>query len=240
MKKARIIAVIAALIISLSGCANTDHPQTIQDSSGIETVANEIDRRTEPEDRSSASVSESKENSADSTVQAETESAQTENLQPDAEQSPAPGTQPPQTAVSNNTPEPETPKAVEPTPAPKPAPTQQPTPPPAEEQSTPEPVQTELPQETPPVPKEPAVPEFNIQTWIDYAKTYAVSVGLRLESSAVDCWDNPITAGAYSTCLERDIAGRLDRYSRDEDITDVWIWAQERSDGSYDLYIGYA
>ena len=68
----------------------------------------------------------------------------------------------------------------------------------------------------------------------------AVSVGLRLESSAVDCWDNPITAGAYSTCLERDIAGRLDRYSRDEDITDVWIWAQERSDGSYDLYIGYA
>ena len=23
-------------------------------------------------------------------------------------------------------------------------------------------------------------------------------------------------------------------------ITDVWIWAQARSDGSYDLYIGYA
>ena len=79
-----------------------------------------------------------------------------------------------------------------------------------------------------------------IQTWIDYAKTYAVSVGLRLESSAVDCWDNPITAGAYSSQLERDIQNRLDRYSRDEDITDVWIWAQARSDGSYDLYIGYA
>ena len=146
-----------------------------------------------------------------------------------------PGTQPPQTAVPNNTPKPEMPKAVESTPEPKPAPTQQPTPPPAEE--TPK---VEQPQETTPAPEEPAVPEFNIQTWIDYAKTYAVSVGLRLESSAVDCWDNPITAGAYSTCLERDIAGRLDRYSRDEDITDVWIWAQTRSDGSYDLYIGYA
>lgn len=234
MKKARIIAVMAALIVSLSGCANTDHPQTIQDSSGIETVASETYERTEPEESSSASVSESKESAADSTVKAETEAAQAENSQPAAEQSPAPGTQPPQTAVSNNTPKPETPKAVEPTPEPKPAPTQQPTPPPAEE--TPK---VEQPQETTP-PDNPAVPEFNIQTWINYAKTYAVSVGLRLESSAVDCWDNPITAGAYSTCLERDIACRLDRYSRDEDITNVWIWAQARSDGSYDLYIGYA
>ncbi len=237
MKKARIIAVIAALIVSLSGCANTDYPQAIQDSSDIETVASETYEHTEPEDRSSASVSESKESTAESTttVKAETESAQAENSQPAAEQSPAPWTQSPQTVVSNNTPKPETPKAVEPTPEQKPAPTQQPTPPPAEE--TPK---VEQPQETTPAPEEPDVPEFNIQTWIDYAKTYAVSVGLRLESSAVDCWDNPITAGAYSTCLERDIAGRLDRYSRDEDITDVWIWAQERSDGSYDLYIGYA
>lgn len=235
MKKARIIAVMAALIVSLSGCANTNRPQTIQDSSGIETVASEAYERTEPEDCSSASVSESKQSSTDSTVKAETESAQVENSQPAAEQSPAPGTQSPQTAVPNNTPKPEIPKVVEPTPEPKPAPTQQPTPPPAEE--TPK---VEQPQETTPASEEPAVPEFNIQTWIDYAKTYAVSVGLRLESSAVDCWDNPITAGAYSTCLERDIAGRLDRYSRDEDITDVWIWAQERSDGSYDLYIGYA
>ena len=237
MKKARIIAVIAALIVSLSGCANTDRPQTIQDSSGIETMASETYERTKPEDRSSASVSESKESTADSpaTVKAETESAQAENSQPIAEQSPAAQKQSPQTAVPNKTPKPETPKAVEPTPEPKPTPTQQPTPSPAEE--TPK---VEQPQETTPAPEEPAVPEFNIQTWIDYAKTYAVSVGLRLESSAVDCWDNPITAGAYSTCLERDIAGRLDRYSRDEDITDVWIWAQARSDGSYDLYIGYA
>lgn len=231
MKKSRIIAVMAALIVSLSGCANTDHPQTIQDSSCIEAVESEAYKRTEPEDHSSASVSESKESAADSTaaVKAETESAQTENLQSAAEQSPEPGTQSPQTAVPNNTP-----KAVEPTPEPKPTPTQQPTPPPAE--GTPK---VEQPQETTP-PDEPAVPEFNIQTWIDYAKTYAVSVGLRLESSAVDCWDNPITAGAYSACLERDIQSRLDRYSRDEDITDVWIWAEKRSDGSYDLYIGYA
>lgn len=237
MKKARIIAVMAALIVSLSGCANTEHPQTIQDSPSMETTANEVEEHTEPEESSSVSVSESKESVANgtATVQAETESAQAENSQPIAEQSPAQGTQSPQTAVPNNTPKPETPKAVEPTPEPEPAPTQQPTPPPAEE--TPK---VEQPQETTLAPEEPAVPEFNIQTWIDYAKTYAVSVGLRLESSAVDCWDNPITAGAYSSQLERDIQSRLNRYSRDEDITDVWIWVQARSDGSYDLYIGYA
>lgn len=245
MKKARIIAVMAALIVSLSGCANTDHPQTIQDSSSIETVTSEIDRIAEPEESSTVSVSESKESFDDSTVEVKTEteseSAQVENSQPTVEQSPASGVQTPspQTAVPNDTPKPEQSKTVEPTPEPKPTPTQQPTPPPAEDKPTQKPVQSESPQETAP-PKEPAVPEFNIQTWIDYAKTYAVSVGLRLESSAVDCWDNPITVGAFSLCLERDIQSRLDRYSRDEDITDVWIWAEERSDGSYDFYIGYA
>lgn len=239
MKKARIIAVLTVLIVSLSGCANTDHPQEIQDSSGIEAVTSEFDGSAEPEESPAVSVSESKENSADSTaaVKAETESAQAENSQPIPEQSPAPSVQPPQTAVPNDTPKPEPPKAVEPAPEPNPTPTQQP--PPAEEQPTPKPAPAESPQETAP-PEEPAVPVFNIQTWIDYAKTYAANVGLRLESTEVDCWDNPITAGAFSSCLERDIQSRLDRYSRDEDITDVWIWAQARSDGSYDLYIGYA
>lgn len=116
----------------------------------------------------------------------------------------------------------------------------------------PQPVQpqTSAPKEPSPAEPEPSVeppqesaeskPEFNIDDWISLAKIYAVSVGLRLESSAVDCWDNPITAGAHSSCLQRDIESRLNRYSRDEDITDVWIWAQERPDGSYDLYIGYA
>lgn len=241
MKKAIGIALLAALIVSLSGCANTDRPQTIQDSSGIEVVTNEVDERTEPEESSPASVSESKESSADSTaeVKDETESTQAENSQPTTEQSSAVQTQTPspQIVVPSDTPKPEAPKTVEPTPEPKP--TQQPTPPPAEEKPTPEPVPTEPPQETAP-PDEPAVPEFNIQTWIDYAKAYAVNIGLWLESSTVDCWDNPITAGAFSSCLERDIQSRLDRYSRDEDITDVWIWAEKRSDGSYDLHIGYA
>ena len=92
------------------------------------------------------------------------------------------------------------------------------------------------PQETEP---EPTEPSFDIQTWIDYAKAYAKSVGLRPESTAIDCWDTPISAGAHCS-PERDIQSRLNRYSRDEDITDVWIWAELRPDGRYDLYIGYA
>ncbi len=48
MKKAMAIAVLAAFIVSLSGCANTDYPQAIQDSSGIETAASEADVSTVP------------------------------------------------------------------------------------------------------------------------------------------------------------------------------------------------
>lgn len=234
MKKAMAIAVLAAFIVSFSGCANTDHPPTIQDSSGIEIAASEADVSTVPEEHSAASVSESKVSSADSTVAVKTGTESAEESQPITEQKPQAQSQSPQTVISNDTPKSEPPKTVEPAPEPKPTPMQQSTPPPAKE-----PPKVEQPQETAP-PEEPAVPDFNIQTWIDYAKNYAVSVGLRLESSAVDCWDNPITAGAYSACLDRDIESRLNRYSHDKDITDVWIWAEARSDGSYDLYIGYA
>ena len=43
-----------------------------------------------------------------------------------------------------------------------------------------------------------------------------------------------------SLYIQRDIESRLNRYNRDEDITAVWIWAEQRTDGDYDLYIGYA
>ena len=86
---------------------------------------------------------------------------------------------------------------------------------------------------------EPTEP-FDIHSWVSFAQSYAQSIGLNLDSAAVDCWDNPITAGAHCIYLERDICSRLDRYNRDDDITDVWIWAVEIGNGCYDLYIGYA
>lgn len=83
-------------------------------------------------------------------------------------------------------------------------------------------------------------PEFDIHYWITYAKGYAVSVGLILDSNAASCWDNPIGANSRCIYLERDIKSRLNRYSTDEDITNVWIWAEPVGNDCYDIYIGYA
>lgn len=81
---------------------------------------------------------------------------------------------------------------------------------------------------------------FEISYWISYAKSYAKSVGLNLNSGATACWDNPITANASCIYLERDIKSRLNRYSSDPDITDVWIWYEKINQNSYNIYIGYA
>ena len=72
-----------------------------------------------------------------------------------------------------------------------------------------------------------------------YAQSYAGSKGLNLSSDATECWDNPIAAGSHCTNTERDIQGYLNRYARDEDITDVWIWSVDLGNGSYQIYIDY-
>ena len=107
--------------------------------------------------------------------------------------------------------------------------------------TSPHPTQpTDPPQTDPPKPTEPMKPAFKIDTWVAYAKSYAQNVGLTLDQGAVWCWDAPIVAGPSSKYLERDIQSRLNRYSRDEDITAVWVWAEPRADGNYELFIGYA
>ena len=82
--------------------------------------------------------------------------------------------------------------------------------------------------------------EFDINFWISFARKYAVSVGLILDSEAVNCWDNPIGANSRCIYLERDIISRLNRYAKDGGITDVWIWAELVGNDCYDIYIGYA
>ena len=96
--------------------------------------------------------------------------------------------------------------------------------------------------ETQPEPESEPEPEqvFDINTWISFAKGYAQSVGLVLNPEAVDCWDNPTDANARSIYLERDLSGRLNRYAKDKDITDVWIWYEDLGGGEYLIYIGYA
>ena len=112
---------------------------------------------------------------------------------------------------------------------------EQPTPP-----ATEEPKPAEQPQPTEPPQEEPTEPAFDIGYWIGFAKSYAESVGLTLNSEAVYCWDNPIAAGVKCKYTERDIRGYLDRYAKDDEITDVWIWYEQTGSGSYEIYIGYA
>ena len=78
------------------------------------------------------------------------------------------------------------------------------------DESTIEP-ETQVPEQTEP-------PQaFDIEYWVDFAKNYAQSKGLTLDAGAIDCWDNPIRAGAHCIYLERDIQSRLNRYAKDED-----------------------
>ena len=102
---------------------------------------------------------------------------------------------------------------------------------------------TEIPEtvETPPESvTEPPKAEFDVNYWISFATTYALQIGLEIDPTAVDCWDNPTTANADCIYLERDLTHRLDRYNRDDDITAVNIWAESLGNGNYLIYIAYA
>ena len=174
------------------------------------TVMTEPVQSIVPQERTTVSVSESTEIPTESTVPTETVEAKSEVSTPAKEETPPTVSSPTETVP---------PKASEP-----------PT----------EPMATQPQEPEPPVAEEPTESAFDIQTWIDYAKAYAESVGLRLESSAVDCWDNPIDADADCIYLERDICSRLNRYAADETITDVWVWYEAVGANSYLIYIGYA
>lgn len=211
MKNARIIVVLVLLALSLSGCANAGHSE-VSAPSLQETVTAEPVQSTVPQGSTAVSVSGSTEVSAESTEPTEIVEAKSEVSIPAKEETPPTVNIPTETTQ---------PKASEPEPSEEPAETR--------------------PQEPePPAAEGPAEPAFDIQTWIDYAKAYAESVGLRLESSAVDCWDNPIDAAADRIYLERDICSRLNRYAAAETITDVWVWYEAVGANSYLIYIGYA
>ena len=93
-------------------------------------------------------------------------------------------------------------------------------------------------------PKEPKLTEspkrtFDVSEYVSYAKNYAQSIGLELDSTATECWDNPITANSRGTGIKDDIKSRLNRYKNVEDFTAVWVWTEKVSDTEYEIYIGY-
>ena len=92
---------------------------------------------------------------------------------------------------------------------------------------------------TQPKPTEEVKPSFDVNSYVNYAKSYAQSIGLELDSTATDCWDNPIAANTKRTGIKDDIQSRLNRYKNVEGFTAVWVWAEKVSDTEYEIYIGY-
>lgn len=84
------------------------------------------------------------------------------------------------------------------------------------------------------------IEEFDINYWISYAQNYAQNIGLALDETATECWDNPISVNVNNENIGTDIEGRLNRYKNIESFTSVWIWAEKISDTQYEFYIGYA
>lgn len=232
MKK-KLIAVGLTLtaLIALSGC----HSENPQPEKSVAEVPD-------------FSFSESDEtNSAEEITESPVMETQTESIAPEEPEGTEIIAETEAPKVSDET---ETPKSEDTEKQDKPESNSQPTPPSTPEVVNPpkpnEPLDTDSGQtepETPPTPPaetEPAEPEFDIDYWIGYAKDYAVGIGLELDETAVDCWDNPITANAKRTNLEADIVSRLNRYKNIEGFSYVWIWAEKVSDTEYELYIGYA
>lgn len=241
MKETKAYALLLAgiLLISLAGCGNTTQPEESESiNPAPQTIQSaDVTSVTETSDYIPAEESEPSAVGQETPVTSATISAQTaEEKMPEAPPKENPISPPP--VQSEQPQQTETPKPTE-LPQPK---EYNPTPQQPIQPQTPAPAEPAPTEPKPPViqlSEEPKEPEFNIDYWISFAKSYAVSIGLELSPDAVECWDNPMIAGAHSKYLERDIKDCLNCYKNIEGFTGVWIWAEPDGKGAYKLYIGY-
>lgn len=235
MKSKIAVLFLIVLLCLITGCNNTSHiaeqPAPVP-SSGSNEAPDQAETAQATEktevDRPKSTESQTDSRAAENPASASESDTQTTKVPDQADHSTAVLPQPsePEKKTDESERRPETAAPTE---------KEQPTPP-ATEESKP----VDQPQPTEPPKQEPTEPAFDISYWISFAKSYAESVGLTLNSEAVYCWDNPIDADAGCIYLERDIQSRLNRYAADADITDVWVWYEPVSAGSYLIYIGYA
>lgn len=221
MKKKWMVCMIACLMILLAGCNG---------NIAKETARNDTDKRI-----SSTAGNTETEKADDTSGIPETE--QTVSSEAATELSPQGKPDVSSTAGSKT----ETAKSYEPIQVTKkPDSTQEQKQPQQQPQSKPEtPTVKEEVKPTQSKPKEEVKPSFDVNSSVNYAKSYAQSIGLKLDSTATDCWDNPITANAKRTGIRDDIQNRLNRYKNVEGFTAVWVWAEKVSDKEYEIYIGY-
>ena len=230
MKAKIAVLFLIGLMCLTTGCNNsspiTKEPAPVSSSESKEVPDQaepaQAEQKTEVENPPSTAQN-GPDSIAEATASISERNTQTETVPAQRESGTTPSTQPSESAGTPDPPE-RQPETTAPT-----APTETEPPKPAEQ-----------PQPTEPPTQEPTEPTFDIGYWISFAKGYAESVGLALNSEAVYCWDNPIDADSGCIYLERDIQSRLNRYAADGDITDVWIWYESVSANSYRIYIGYA
>lgn len=238
MKSKIAVLLLAVLLCLTTGCNNASHiaetpdPISSSDSNIVPSEAEtaQAEKKTEV-DRPQSTESQTDSRAAEFPASVSESDTQTTEVPDQADHSTAVLPQPSEPEKKTD----ESERRSETTASPAPSETEQPISP-----ATEEPKPSEPPQPTQPSTEPPAEPSFDIGYWVNFAKSYAESVGLTLNSEAVYCWDNPIDADAGCIYLERDIQSRLNRYAADTDITDVWVWYEPVSTGSYLIYIGYA
>ena len=231
-KKMLLIGLLLTLIITLNGCYSDD-PKPNEKAAEVPN----------------SSFSESVETTAEPEPTKETEPKQTEvNPQEETEYSKVIAETDTTTVSATK----ETPKSNDTEKDNKPEKTEKPIESTKPEEDTPSQSEPKVekepePEAKPETPKETEVQEpetpketFDVDYWIAYAKQYATSIGLELDVTAVDCWDNPIAANPKCTTIEENIRSRLNRYKNVEEFTAVWVWAEKVSDNGYEIYIGYA
>lgn len=225
MKKKWMVCMIACLMILLAGCNG---------NTAKETARNDTDKRISSTAGNTETTT-GTEKADDTSDIPETE--QTVSSEAATELSPQEKSDVSSTAGSKT----ETTKSYEPVQVTKkPDSTQEQKQPQQQPQSKPEtPTVKEEVKPTQSKPKEEVKPSFDVNSSVNYAKSYAQSIGLKLDSTATDCWDNPITANAKRTGIRDDIQNRLNRYENVEGFTAVWVWAEKVSDTEYEIYIGY-
>ena len=234
-KKILALFLFTCLLLSATGCGNKQQPAEESESSReTADVTNGDDSRNTTEE---AASSPSEQEDAFSAPEDESTSAPVQETKESARPEPqisAPTI--PADSQTESTPAPPSAPSTEDREAEQPA--ESPFIPDAQE--PPVKAEPETKPEEPAQPEPTPQPEFDVEYWVSFAQSYAESIGLELDGSAIGCWDTPIVAGSHCLYLERDITNRLTRYKEGGDISKVWIWSEPREDGSYNLYIGYA
>lgn len=223
--ESKLLIITAILFLCLTGCADSKTVSTADSTSeisfsadvalGNSKMSDDITAESETEDISAAEPAQAEEKKTEAST------AESKSVKSADEIHPPNPEEPPKSEISKPNVSEET-KSSEP---------------PIVSEQPKEPDLTEP--KAPDLPKSSA-PTFNIDYWVGYAEDYAQSIGLKIDSSAADCWDAPISANSGSAYLERDIKNRLDRYLRDGSVSQVLIWAKPDGESSYLLYIGYS